>query len=82
MIAQDNSRLQPQTISQDVDSLNDLTIVSDDNTIRSKAVLDALQQTYQVMLAQQRNETERLARYRAATDAMRLPEWQVDLERS
>jgi hypothetical protein len=78
MIAEDKSRLRPRTISQDVDSLNYPNTISDDNTVCSQAVLDALQQTYQVMLAQQRNETERLLRYRAATDAVRLAEWQVD----
>ncbi len=69
-------RLTLNLISQDIDSLNGLKAVPTYNTTRPQASLETLQQTYQTMLAQQQIETERLALYRAATDAARLAEWE------
>jgi hypothetical protein len=71
-----NRRLRDQVIGQDIDSLNGLKTVVDYTTIRSEATLDNLKQTYQTMLAQQQHETEKLALYRAASDAARLAEWE------
>lgn len=69
-------RLTLNLISQDIDSLNGLKAVPTYNTTRPQASLETLQQTYQTMLAQQQVETEKLALYRAATDAARLAEWE------
>lgn len=68
-------RLTLNLLSQDIDSLNGLKAIPQYSTTRSQATLETLQQTYQVMLAQQQAETEKLALYRAATDAARLAEW-------
>ncbi len=70
-----NRRLSPQVIDQDVDSLNGLKTIPSYKTNRSEATAETLQQTYQTMLVQQQNETEKLALYRAASDAARLAEW-------
>ncbi len=71
-----NRRLSPQIIDQDVDSLNGLKTVSSYKTSRSEATSETLQQAYQTMLTQQQGETEKLALYRAASDAARLAEWE------
>lgn len=71
-----NRRLRPQTISQDVDSFNGLKTVTSYSTQRSDATPETLQQAYQNMLTQQQAETEKLALYRAASDAARLAEWE------
>ncbi len=71
-----NRRLSPQVIDQDVDSLNGLKAIPSYKTSRSEATSETLQQTYQTMLVQQQNETEKLALYRAASDAARLAEWE------
>ena len=71
-----NRRLTQNLLNQDVDSLNGLKAVSSYTTTRSEASSDRLQQTYQTMLAQQQAETEKLALYRAASDAARLAEWE------
>ena len=71
-----NNRLRPQVLSQNVDSLNGFKTVSNYNTVRPEASTDRLQQTYQAMLQQQQLETEKLAHYRAASDAARLAEWE------
>ncbi|CAA9580918.1 hypothetical protein AVDCRST_MAG81-3595 [uncultured Synechococcales cyanobacterium] len=71
-----NRRLSPQIIDQDVDALNGLKTVSSYQTSRSEATSETLQQAYQTMLVQQQSETEKLALYRAASDAARLAEWQ------
>lgn len=77
MPPQDTSRrLSAQLLNQDVDSLNGLNTISDYTTLRREASSAALQQAYQTMLAQQQAETEKLALYRAATDAARLAEWE------
>ncbi|MBW4517433.1 MAG: hypothetical protein KME11_19685 [Timaviella obliquedivisa GSE-PSE-MK23-08B] len=68
-------RLTLNLLSQDIDSFNGLKVIPQYSTTRSQATLETLQQTYQVMLAQQQAETEKLALYRAATDAARLAEW-------
>jgi hypothetical protein len=73
--ASPNRRLSPQIIDQDVDSLNGLKTIPSYQTSRSEATSEALQQAYQTMLTQQQNETEKLALYRAASDAARLAEW-------
>lgn len=74
--ANTNRRLSPQVLNQDVDSLNGLKTVADYTTTRPEAAAATLQQAYQTMLAQQQEETERLAMYRAAADAARLAEWE------
>lgn len=74
--ASPNRRLSPQVIDQDVDSLNGLKTIPSYKTSRSEATSETLQQAYQTMLTQQQNETEKLALYRAASDAARLAEWE------
>lgn len=69
-------RLTLNLLNQDIDSLNGLKVIPTYSTTRSQATPEALQQTYQAMLAQQQAETEKLALYRAATDAARLAEWE------
>jgi hypothetical protein len=71
-----NRRLSPQLINQDIDSLNGVKAIPDYTTTRSQATPEALQQAYQTMLAQQQSETEKLALYRAASDAARAAEWE------
>lgn len=71
-----NRRLSPQVINQDVDSLNGLKTIQDYSTKRKDATSEVLQQAYQAMLTQQQIETEKLAVYRAASDAARLAEWE------
>ncbi|HEY9623895.1 MAG TPA: hypothetical protein V6C78_26290 [Crinalium sp.] len=69
-------RLSPQVISQDIDSLHGLQTIDEYVTLRSEASQANLQRTYQAMLEQQQQETEKLALYRAAADAARLAEWE------
>lgn len=69
-------RLRPQIISQDVTSLHGLQTISTYDTTRAEAAVENLQQVYQAMLTQQQVETEKLALYRAASDAARLAEWE------
>jgi hypothetical protein len=69
-------RLSPYLINQDVDSFNGLNTIANYTTPRAQATPAALQQAYQTMLAQQQIETEKLALYRAASDAARLAEWE------
>jgi hypothetical protein len=77
MVSPDTSRrLSLRLISQDVDSLHGLQAVSSYSSSRNNATPEALQQAYQAMLTQQQEETEKLALYRAATDAARLAEWE------
>ncbi len=77
MTIQDTTRrLRPQTISQDIDSLHGLQTVSTYNTTRADASTANLQEVYQAMLISQQTETEKLALYRAASDAARLAEWE------
>lgn len=71
-----NRRLSPQTLNQDTDSLNGFNTVHKYSTQRQEATPENLQQTYQAMLIKQQAETERLALYRAASDAARLAEWE------
>jgi hypothetical protein len=74
--ANTSRRLSPQIIGQDIDSLNGLKTIDSYSTTRSDATTSTLQQAYQTMLAQQQEETEKLALYRAAADAARLAEWE------
>ncbi|MEH2083122.1 MAG: hypothetical protein V7K89_25035 [Nostoc sp.] len=77
MSIQDTTRrLRPQTISQDISSFHGLQTVSTYNTTRSDASVAKLQEVYQAMLISQQTETEKLALYRAASDAARLAEWE------
>ena len=69
-------RLAAQLLNQDVDSLNGFNTIQGYSTKRQEATPEALQQTYQAMLAFQQAETEKLALYRAAADAARLAEWE------
>ncbi|AFY49739.1 hypothetical protein Nos7524_3966 [Nostoc sp. PCC 7524] len=71
-----NRRLSPQVISQDIDSLHGLQTISTYETNRADASASKLQQAYQAMLTFQQTETEKLASYRAAADAVRLAEWE------
>ncbi len=71
-----NRRLTPAVINQDVDSYNGSKTISGYSTKRFNATPEALQQAYQAMLVQQQIETEKLAMYRAASDAARLAEWE------
>ena len=77
MTIQDKTRrLRPQIISQDIDSFHGLQTVSTYNTTRADASAAKLQEVYQAMLISQQTETEKLALYRAASDAARLAEWE------
>jgi len=77
MPAQDRTRRLPaQSISQDITSLHGLQTISTYNTTRADASAANLQQAYQAMLSSQQVETEKLALYRAATDAARSAEWE------
>jgi hypothetical protein len=69
-------RLSPNVISQDTDALNGFKTIEGYSTKRQAATPEALQQAYQDMLTQQQNETEKLALFRAASDAARLAEWE------
>jgi len=69
-------RLAAQLLDQDIDSLNGFNTIQGYSTKRQEATPEALQQTYQAMLALQQAETEKLALYRAAADAARLAEWE------
>ena len=69
-------RLAAQLLNQDIDSLNGFNTIQGYSTKRQEATPEALQQTYQTMLALQQAETEKLALYRAAADAARLAEWE------
>jgi hypothetical protein len=71
-----NRRLSPSILNQDTDSLNGFNTIEGYSTKRQEATPEALQQTYQTMLAMQQTETEKLALYRAASDAARLAEWE------
>jgi hypothetical protein len=77
MTIQDTTRrLRPQSISQDIDSFHGLQTVSTYNTTRADASTAKLQEVYQAMLISQQTETEKLALYRAASDAAGLAEWE------
>ena len=69
-------RLTPNLLYQDIDSLNGLKAIPTYSTTRTQASLESLHKAYQAMLAQQQAETEKLALYRASTDAARLAEWE------
>lgn len=69
-------RLTPTVINQDVDSLNGSKTIAGYSTQRANATPEAVQIAYQAMLTQQQIETEKLALYRAASDAARLAEWE------
>jgi hypothetical protein len=76
MPTQDTTRrLSPQVVNRDIDALHGLRTVSQYDTTRPEASLDALQLAYQNMLAQQQVETERQLLSKAAADAARLAEW-------
>ncbi|PSB26367.1 hypothetical protein C7B82_19835 [Stenomitos frigidus ULC18] len=69
-------RLSPQVLSQDTDALNGFNTVEGYSTQRKEATPEALRRAHQVMLTQQQSETEKLALFRAASDAARLAEWE------
>lgn len=71
-----NRRLTPAVLNQDVDAYNGSKTIDSYSTKRFNATPEALQQAYQAMLTQQQIETEKLAMYRAASDAARLAEWE------
>ncbi|MBE9205200.1 hypothetical protein IQ244_01340 [Nostoc sp. LEGE 06077] len=77
MPTQDTTRrLSRQTITQDTTSLHGLQTIINYTTTRADATEETLQVAYQKMLTLQQVETEKLALYRAATDAARLAEWE------
>ncbi|GBE91466.1 hypothetical protein [Nostoc cycadae] len=77
MATQDTTRrLSRQTIIQDTTSLHGLQTINNYATTRADATDDSLQTAYQKMLTLQQIENEKLALYRAATDAARLAEWE------
>ncbi|MBU7583667.1 MAG: hypothetical protein KAF91_12275 [Nostoc sp. TH1S01] len=77
MPTQDTTRrLSRQTITQDTTSLHGLQTISNYTTTRTDATEETLQIAYQKMLTLQQVENEKLALYRAATDAARLAEWE------
>ncbi|MDZ7963232.1 MAG: hypothetical protein RMY34_36170 [Aulosira sp. DedQUE10] len=77
MTIQDTTRrLRPQTISQDISSFHGLQTVSTYNTTRADASVAKLQEVYQAMVISKQIETEKLALYRAASDAARLAQWE------
>ncbi|AFY42011.1 hypothetical protein Nos7107_1365 [Nostoc sp. PCC 7107] len=77
MPTQDTTRrLSRQTITQDTTSLHGLQTIINYTTTRADATEEKLQVAYQKMLTLQQVENEKLALYRAATDAARLAEWE------
>jgi hypothetical protein len=71
-----NRRLRPGVLNQDIDSMYGLNAVTNYVTGRPNATPEALQSAHADMLAAQREETEILARAKAASDKARLAEWQ------
>jgi hypothetical protein len=70
-----NRRLTPVSLRQDIDSYHGLQTVEGYTTARTEATPAAIQTAYDIMLAKQREETEKQAIYKAAADAARLAEW-------
>jgi hypothetical protein len=71
-----NRRLSPKTLQQDVDSHNGFQTIPNYNTSRPEATPEALNAAYEDMLLKQREETEKQALFKAASDAARLAEWE------
>ena len=71
-----NRRLRPGVLSQDIDSMYGLNAVTNYVTGRPNATPEALRTAHDDMVAAQREETEILARAKAAADKARLAEWQ------
>jgi hypothetical protein len=63
-------------LNQDIDSMYGLDAVTNYVTGHPNATPEALQTAHDEMVAAQREETEILARAKAATDKARLAEWQ------
>ena len=77
MPTQDNNRrLTPKTLQQDIDAHNGLQTISDYTTARPEATPEANKTAYTAMLAKQKEETEKQAIFKAAADAARLAEWE------
>ena len=70
-----NRRLTPTNLRQDIDSYHGLETINNYITARPEATPEALQTAYDAMVAKQREETEKEAVFKAATDAARLAEW-------
>ncbi|NJL47697.1 MAG: hypothetical protein HC929_09705 [Leptolyngbyaceae cyanobacterium SM2_5_2] len=68
-------RLRPAVIGHDIDSFNGLRTIDNYITGRLAATPEALQRSYDTMVAKQQQETEMLARQKAAADAARQAEW-------
>jgi hypothetical protein len=71
-----NRRLTPTKLRQDIDAYHGLQTIEDYTTARTEATPEAIQTAYEAMLAKQREETEKEAIFKAATDAARLAEWE------
>ena len=71
-----NRRLTPLNLRQDIDAYHGLQTISGFTTARTGATAEAIQATYEAMLAKQREETEKQAIFKAAADAARLAEWE------
>lgn len=76
MTAQDTSRrLTFNYLQQDIDSLNGLRTITGYTTTRPEASPDALQNAYDIMIAKQKDETEKEVIFKAASDAAKQAEW-------
>jgi hypothetical protein len=71
-----NRRLTPLNLRQDIDAYHGLQTISGFTTARTEATAEAIQATYEAMLAKQREETEKQAIFKAVADAARLAEWE------
>jgi hypothetical protein len=70
-----NRRLTPLNLRQDIDSYHGLQTINGYTTARTEATPEAIQAAYEAMLAKQREETEKEAIFKAASDTARLAEW-------
>jgi hypothetical protein len=70
-----NRRLTPLNLRQDIDSYHGLQTINGYTTARTEATPEAIQAAYETMLAKQREETEKEAIFKAASDTARLAEW-------
>jgi hypothetical protein len=71
-----NRRLTPLNLRQDIDAYHGLQTINGYTTARTEATPEAIQAAYDVMLAKQREETEKEAIFKAAADVARLAEWE------
>ncbi|ASC71806.1 hypothetical protein XM38_027600 [Halomicronema hongdechloris C2206] len=67
-------RVSTKTVSADIDSFHGLGTISDYIPVRNEATPEALKAAYEAMVAKQRQETELIAKTKAAADAARQAE--------